>query len=141
MDNHLIGARLRALRLSRGTRQADVARSLGISAAYLNLIEKGKRTIQFPLLWKALELLEQDLEGFMSSLGEKRPDDALARLLDDPWPARSTSTKRTSTSSSPAQGGHHDRRPLPPLQNTRAQLDTAVASVGGGDAAPRLRAL
>src|SRR5689334_7306047 len=84
MDNVLIGQRLRQLRLDRGLRQSDIAKQLGVSPAYLNLIEKGKRTIQFPLLWKALQLFEQDLESFMGTLGEKRPDDALAKLLDDP---------------------------------------------------------
>src|SRR5262249_2821777 len=87
MDNARIGQKLRQLRMDRGLRQSDVARQLEVSPAYLNLIEKGKRTIQFPLLWKALELLGQDLEGFMGSLGERRPDDALAKLLDDPLAA------------------------------------------------------
>ena len=74
MDSSAIGQRLRQLRLERGGRQAEVAKQLGISPAYLNLIEKGKRSVQFPLLWKALELFGQDLEGFMASLGERRPD-------------------------------------------------------------------
>src|SRR5688572_17283363 len=84
MDNVLIGQRLRALRERDKLRQSDVAKQLGISPAYLNLIEKGKRTVQFPLLWKALTLYKQDLETFMGQLGEKRPDDVLAKLLDDP---------------------------------------------------------
>src|SRR5882672_8753565 len=84
MNNLMIGQRLRQLRMDRTLRQSDVAKQLGVSPAYLNLIEKGKRTIQFPLLWRALELLGQDLETFMSALGERRPDDALAKLLDDP---------------------------------------------------------
>ena len=40
-----IGRRLRELRLARGAQQADVARHLGVSAAYLNLMEKGKRAV------------------------------------------------------------------------------------------------
>jgi hypothetical protein len=138
MDNHLIGQRLRALRLDRGTRQADVARSLGISAAYLNLIEKGKRTIQFPLLWKALELFEVELEGFMSSLGEKRPDDALARLLDDPL-ARTLDLDEDDLTR--LQAEPKAATTIAALfhlyKNTRAQLDTAVAKLSEGEA-PRL---
>src|SRR5690606_3332869 len=49
-----LGVRLRSLRLSLGIKQADAARELGISAAYLNLIEKGKRALPFPLLFRAL---------------------------------------------------------------------------------------
>ena len=87
MDKDLIGQRLRQLRLERGLKQADVARQLSISPAYLNLIEKGKRAIQFPLLWKALQYFGQDLEAFMGTLGARRPDDALAHMLDDPLAA------------------------------------------------------
>jgi predicted transcriptional regulator/DNA-binding XRE family transcriptional regulator len=83
-QNANIGRRLRELRLERGIQQADVARHLGVSPAYLNLIEKGKRTVQLPLLWKALALYEVEMEAFMASVGERRAPDALARLLDEP---------------------------------------------------------
>ena len=55
-SNALIGLRLRELRMERRLQQVDVAKQLGVSAAYLNLIEKGKRAVQLPLLWKALAL-------------------------------------------------------------------------------------
>jgi hypothetical protein len=82
--NANVGVKLRSLRLSRKIKQSDAARDLGVSAAYLNLIEKGKRVMPFPLLWKALRYFEQDPEEFMSSLGEGRADEALAKLLDEP---------------------------------------------------------
>jgi predicted transcriptional regulator/DNA-binding XRE family transcriptional regulator len=82
--NANIGRRLRELRLERGLQQADAARQLGISPAYLNLIEKGKRTVQLPLLWRALSLFEIEVEPFMASLGERRVEEGLARLLDEP---------------------------------------------------------
>src|SRR5277367_6636819 len=82
--NASIGKRLRELRIERGFPQADVARRLGVSAAYVNLIEKGKRAVQLPLLWKALDLFGVELETFMASLGEARLEDSLARLLDEP---------------------------------------------------------
>lgn len=82
--NANVGHRLRALRLSKNVKQADAARELGVSPAYLNLIEKGKRVTPFPLLWKALRFFEVDPEQFMSQLGEGRVDQALARLLDEP---------------------------------------------------------
>jgi predicted transcriptional regulator/DNA-binding XRE family transcriptional regulator len=83
-DSANIGRRLRELRLERGLQQADVARTLGVSGAYLNLLEKGKRTVQLPLLWKALSFFGIEMESFMSSLGERRPTDAVAKLLDEP---------------------------------------------------------
>lgn len=83
-DNANIGRRLRELRLERELQQADVARQLGVSGAYLNLIEKGKRPVQLPLLWKALSYFGIEMEAFMASLGEHRAPDALAKLLDEP---------------------------------------------------------
>src|SRR5580704_221384 len=82
--NANVGRRLRELRIERGLAQADVARRLGVSAAYVNLIEKGKRAVQLPLLWRALSLFGVELEPFMASLGEARLEDSLARLLDEP---------------------------------------------------------
>jgi predicted transcriptional regulator/DNA-binding XRE family transcriptional regulator len=82
--NASVGLKLRSLRLTLGLKQADVARQIGVSPAYLNLIEKGKRVIPFPLLWKALRLYEQDPEQFMATLGEGTVDEALGRLLEDP---------------------------------------------------------
>ncbi|MBU8897587.1 XRE family transcriptional regulator [Corallococcus sp. H22C18031201] len=86
-DNALnanVGLKLRGLRLARSIKQADAAKDLGVSPAYLNLIEKGKRVMPFPLLWKALRYFDQDPEQFMSTLGEGRVDEALAKLLDEP---------------------------------------------------------
>jgi predicted transcriptional regulator/DNA-binding XRE family transcriptional regulator len=134
MDNSRIGQKLRQLRMDRGLRQSDVAKQVGISPAYLNLIEKGKRTIQFPLLWKALELLGQDLEAFMGSLGERRPDDALAKLLDDPLAA---TLELDEDDVARLQAEPKAVTTIAALfnlyKNTRAQLDTAMAKLSAGD--------
>ena len=82
--NASIGARLRALRLERNLTQSEVAKSLGVSPAYLNLIEKGRRAAQLPLVWKALEIFAVEVEPFMASLGETRIDEGLAKLLEEP---------------------------------------------------------
>lgn len=111
-----------------------MAKTLGISPAYLNLIEKGKRSVQFPLLWKALQFFEQDLEQFMASLGERRPDDALARLLDDPLAktldlddedvARLQAEPKAATTIAAL---------FHLYKNTRAQLDTALTKLSAGE--------
>jgi predicted transcriptional regulator/DNA-binding XRE family transcriptional regulator len=134
MDNTRIGQRLRQLRMDQRLRQIDVAKQIGVSPAYLNLIEKGKRTIQFPLLWKALELLGQDLEAFMASLGERRPDDALAKLLDDPLAATLELDEDDVARLSAEPKAVTTIAALFNLyKNTRAQLDTAVAKLSAGD--------
>src|SRR5688572_491395 len=128
MDNALVGQRIRQLRLDRQLRQSDVAKKLGISPAYLNLIEKGKRTVQFPLLWKVLQLFEQDLETFMQTLGQNRPEDALAHLLDDPL-ARTLELEEEDLAR--LQAEPKAATTIAALfhlyKNTRAQLDTTVA--------------
>ncbi len=84
-DQHTkMGLRLRELRLERGLQQAEMARRLEISAAYLSLIEKGRRSVQLPLLFRALEIYGVTMEAFMESLGERRVDDGLQELLNDP---------------------------------------------------------
>jgi len=83
-NNAAMGQRLRELRLQRGLQQGEVARRLEISPAYLSLIEKGKRTVQLPLLFEALELYGLSMEAFMASLGQGPVDDGLAQLLDEP---------------------------------------------------------
>jgi XRE family transcriptional regulator, fatty acid utilization regulator len=84
MKQHRIGQKLRQIRLERGMKQTELARALGISAAYLNLLEKERRPIQLPLLARALETLGVDVRSFMATVGEGRPDDVLAAMLDDP---------------------------------------------------------
>src|SRR5215475_8107544 len=138
MDNVLIGQRLRRLRTEKNLRQSDMAKQLGVSPAYLNLIEKGKRTVQFPLLWKALEIFGHDLESFMGSLGEKRPDDALAKLIDDPL-AKSLDLDEEDVArlQSEPKAAATITALFHLYKNTRAQLDTAIAKLSAGDL-PRL---
>ena len=57
-----IGARIRAKRGDLGLRQADLARSCGISPSYLNLIEHERRRIGGALLRRIAEALEMDPE-------------------------------------------------------------------------------
>lgn len=79
-----MGRKLRELRQARELPQAEVAAKLGVSPAYLSLIETGKRPLQLPLLVHALELFGVELDDFMQSLGEVHLDEGLARLLDEP---------------------------------------------------------
>ncbi len=136
-----IGRRLRELRLDRGLAQAELARRLGISPAYLNLIEKGRRTLQLPLLWKALDLLDVEPEGFMRTLGAERPDETLAALLDEPL-LRSLNLDRDALA---ALGG--EPRAVSTIvtlfnlyKNARGQLDTLLEQVSRREADRRARA-
>lgn len=137
MNAERVGQELRKRRLAAGLKQADLAQRLGISPAYLNLIEKGKRTAHFPLIVKALGLLGHDLDSFMGALGEARPDDALRLLLDDPLArtldlddedlARLEAAPKAATTIAALFNLY---------KNTRAQLDTAIARLSAGELAP-----
>ena len=128
--NAAMGQRLRELRLRRGLQQSEVARRLKISPAYLSLIEKGKRVVQLPLLFQALELYGIPVEDFMASLGEHRVDDGLARLLDEPL-LRSLNLSEEDLASISAEP-----RTVATItalfnlyKNTRSQLDHVMASM------------
>ncbi len=67
-----LGSKLKALRLARKIKQVDLARSLGISPAYLNLIENNKRPMRVDVLERILSFFAIDMEVFRSaSLGVK----------------------------------------------------------------------
>ena len=70
----LTGTRIRERRLSLGIRQADLARTAGISASYLNLIEHNRRRVGpalLPVLARALEVDADALnEGAEAALVE-----------------------------------------------------------------------
>lgn len=129
-NNASMGHRLRELRIARALQQGEVARQLEISPAYLSLIEKGKRAVQLPLLFRALELYGVEMEAFMESLGERHVDDGLARLLDEPL-LRSLNLTEDDLSSFGAE---------PKIittitalfnlyKNTRSQLDNVLQSI------------
>ena len=50
MKKAFIGSRLRQLRRELGLTQAAMAESLGISAAYVNMLEKNQRSLSVPVL-------------------------------------------------------------------------------------------
>ena len=51
-----IGPRLRRLRVEHGQTQAQMARALGISTSYVNLLEKNERPVSVPVMLKLFEL-------------------------------------------------------------------------------------
>ena len=128
--NAAMGQRLRELRLRRGLQQSEVARRLKISPAYLSLIEKGKRVVQLPLLFQALELYDVAVEDFMQSLGERHVDDGLAQLLDDPLLRSLNLTEEDLASISSEPRMVTTITALFNLyKNTRSQLDHVMARI------------
>jgi XRE family transcriptional regulator, fatty acid utilization regulator len=139
--NATVGRRLRELRTEKALGQAELARALGVSPAYLNLIEKGRRTVQLPLLWKALELLDVEPEPFISSLGGERVDESLAQLLDEPL-LRSLNLSKDDLSSLSAEP--RAATTITALfnlyKNTRSQLDNLLEHLSTKELRTKARA-
>ena len=55
------GPRIRRLRRERKLTQARMAENLGISASYLNLIERNQRPVSVQILLKLAEVFDVDL--------------------------------------------------------------------------------
>ena len=55
MSKTFIGPRLRRLRLDRKQTQAEMARALGISTSYANLLENNERSVSVPVLLRLFE--------------------------------------------------------------------------------------
>jgi predicted transcriptional regulator/transcriptional regulator with XRE-family HTH domain len=77
------GARVRALRLRAGLTQAALARQLGVSASYLNLIERDRRPLPAELLLRLAQALDVDLRAFAAAGDDARLAGDLAEVFGD----------------------------------------------------------
>lgn len=68
--SRLIGSRLRERRLALGLRQVDVARTAGMSAAMLNLIEHNRRRVSDAAGARLAAVLRTDIAGLGGDAGE-----------------------------------------------------------------------
>ena len=60
MQKTFIGPRLRRLRQEQGKTQAEMARALGISTSYVNLLENNERSVSVPVLLKLFDVFGVD---------------------------------------------------------------------------------
>lgn len=78
----LLGNKIRRLRLDRGLSQQQMAKQLGISPSYLNLIEHDQRPMTVPLLLKLGQVFNVDLQA-LSDDEESRLTLALREVFAD----------------------------------------------------------
>ena len=75
MRKTFVGPHLRRLRLERQQTQAEMAKALGISTSYVNLLEKNERSVSVPVILKLFETYGVDWREIA--------DDENATLLSD----------------------------------------------------------
>jgi hypothetical protein len=77
-----IGTRLRSIRLQKQLTQTELARRLGVSPSYLNLLEHDRRSLTSRLLLKVAQELDVDFRTFGQEDAQLRA--TLSEILTDP---------------------------------------------------------
>jgi XRE family transcriptional regulator, fatty acid utilization regulator len=80
----LLGARLRRLRRDRGLNQAAMAAEIGISASYLNHLERNQRPVTAGILLRLAEAFDIDMKAFASDGGDMAGAEQLGEVFSDP---------------------------------------------------------
>lgn len=83
MSGSIAGPRIREKRRAMGITQAELARRVGVSASYLNLIERNRRRIAGALLQRVAEQLDLRLDQ-LDGANERRLMDRLAEIAAEP---------------------------------------------------------
>jgi predicted transcriptional regulator/DNA-binding XRE family transcriptional regulator len=79
-----LGARLKRLRRERGMNQAAMAAELGISASYLNHLERNQRPVTAPVLLRLAEAFDIDVKAFASEGSDAAGAEQLSEIFSDP---------------------------------------------------------
>lgn len=126
-----VGPRLRRLRRERGQTQAEMARDLGVSAAYVNLLENNQRSLSLPLLmrlskgygvdWR--DLVAEEAPGLLADLRAVFEDPFFAAEKPD------LQELRAAVSHSPALA-----RALVRLHRSHGTLLDRILALGAGAA-------
>jgi hypothetical protein len=79
-----LGARLKRLRRERGLNQSQMADELGISASYLNHLERNQRPVTAGILLRLAEAFDVDVKVFASEGGDSAGANQLGEIFSDP---------------------------------------------------------
>src|SRR5579872_4723668 len=79
-----LGARLKRLRRERGLNQSQMADELGISASYLNHLERNQRPVTAGILLRLAETFDVDVKAFAAESAEAAGTNQLTEIFSDP---------------------------------------------------------
>ena len=83
MQKTFIGPHLRRLRTERGETQGAMARALGISTSYVNLLENNERSVSVPVMLRLFEVYGVDWRDIADEDGSSQLAD-LRAIIQDP---------------------------------------------------------
>jgi len=83
-DPVFLGRRIRSLRVRIGVSQADLAKRLGISSSYLNLLEHDRRPVTAPLLLELSRVLDVDLRVLAGGTADAELVATLTEIFGEP---------------------------------------------------------
>lgn len=66
-DNDTLGARIRAIRKSRGVSLRDLGQRIGVSASHVSQVERGMASFSVPILYRVASELEISMDGLFES--------------------------------------------------------------------------
>jgi predicted transcriptional regulator/DNA-binding XRE family transcriptional regulator len=78
-----LGARLKRLRRDRGLNQTGAAEQLGISASYLNHLERNQRPVTAGILLRLAETFDIDIKAFAADGGDQGGAEQLTEIFAD----------------------------------------------------------
>ena len=78
-----LGSRLKRLRRDRELNQTAMAATLGISASYLNHLERNQRPVTVGILLRLAEAFDIDIKAFAAEGGESGGADQLSEIFSD----------------------------------------------------------
>ena len=81
-DQARLGSKVRAMRRKRKLTQVELARRLGISPSYLNLIEHNQRSLTAPLLIKLAEEFQLDFQAFAADTDDRLVSELIEVFAD-----------------------------------------------------------
>jgi len=136
MQKTFIGPRLRRLRTERAETQAQMARALGVSASYVNLLENNQRSVSVPVLLRLMEVYGVDWREIAEDDATTLLADLRAALADPIFGAQrpDLSELRAALVHSPALAAAFLRLHQS-YQGATEQLLTLGAGQAGGDGA------
>lgn len=79
-----LGARIKRLRRERGLNQSAMAAKLGISASYLNHLERNQRPVTAAILLRLADTFDVDVKAFAADGHDSASPDQLTEIFSDP---------------------------------------------------------